>query len=41
MQVRLLATETPPGEAQPLRPGLEDGYVAVVKGMTTREVRHA
>jgi ABC-2 type transport system ATP-binding protein len=41
MQVRLLATETPPGEAQPLRPGLEDGYVAVMKGMTAREVRHA
>ena len=41
MQVRLLSAETPPGQARPLEPGLEDGYVAVVKGLTTREVRHA
>jgi ABC-type multidrug transport system ATPase subunit len=41
MQVRLLARETPPGEVQRLEPGLEDGYVAVMKGLSAGEVLHA
>jgi len=41
MQVRLLSVETPPLPARTLEPGLEDGYVAVMNEMTTREVHHA
>ncbi|MFW6136100.1 MAG: ABC transporter ATP-binding protein [Chloroflexota bacterium] len=41
IQVRLLSAGTPPGQARLLEPGLEDGYVAVVKGLTTGEVNHA
>jgi ABC-type multidrug transport system ATPase subunit len=38
MRVRLLAQEPPAGEGLPLEPSLEDGYVAVMKGLHTHEV---
>jgi ABC-type multidrug transport system ATPase subunit len=40
-RARLLAQEPPPGDAQRLEPDLEDGYVAVMKGLGIEEVLHA
>jgi ABC-type multidrug transport system ATPase subunit len=40
MEVRLLSAKPPPGEGRPLDGGLEDGYMAVMKGLPVEEASH-
>jgi hypothetical protein len=41
LQARLIGSRSPSGEAMPVEPTIEDGYIAVVKGLMPTEARHA